>query len=76
MFTIMFPMDFLLYNQNQEKKKVTGIDDEDEVQPVFDNEDVQRDNWMAINVRWINETTPPNFEEVLKPFLLNTRFKI
>ena len=75
MFTIMFPMDFLLYNQNQEKKKVTGLKDEDEVQPMFDNEDVQRDNWMAINIRWINETTPPNFAGVLKPFLLNTRFK-
>ena len=75
MFTIMFPMDFCSLIKIKKRKKVTGLKDEDEVQPMFDNEDVQRDNWMAINVRWINETTPPNFAGVLKPFLLNTRFK-
>ena len=72
MFTIMFPMDFCCLSKIKKRKKVTGIDDEDEQ----GLKDAQRDNWMAINVRWINETTPPNFEEVLKPFLLNTRFKI
>ena len=69
MFTIMFPMDFCSISKIKKRKKVTGIDDEDEVTAA------QRDNWMAINIRWINETTPPNFAGVLKPFLLNTRFK-
>ena len=62
----MFPMDFCSISKIKKRKKVTGIDDEDEVTAA------QRDNWMAINIRWINET---NFAGVLKPFFLNTRFK-
>ena len=87
----MFPMDFCSLikikkrkaeeengpkkiRRRNPRKRLEYLDDEDEAQP-FDNEDVQRDNWMAINIRWINETTPPNFEEALKCFFLNTHLK-
>ena len=73
MFTIMFPMDFCSLIKIKKRKKVTGFKDEDEQD--HEVHAILNENWTAINIRWINETTPPNFEKVLKPFFLNTHLK-